>query len=211
MFLFSRGLDESLSEAERERLDAALAASDAQRSEAGKLRAVAEAIRDWGSRPPDLDWNGHEAAILARIAETSDDAALRKVDRLLKRWGSDGPAADEDEFVTAVMTEVRRGERHSRRHPLILRLWAPLAAAAAVAVLLTAPVWFTASRAPIVQVAIGPAVGVIAPSSEAAPGSRVVVSFRREEAIPTPVEAGISFATVGASPVVGGSVEGPPL
>ena len=212
-FLLSRALDEELTEAQRRRLEEALADSPALRLEASTLRSVDRLLKGWAGQRIKIDEAAFEAGVLARVADEAHGEALGKVDNLLKRWSRHRPVVDEEAFVQAVLGQIGPTVRVTPWRRRILRLGLPLAAAAVVAIAVTARIGLTPAHAPVVRVAIGrtlPAPGGSQDHGRAQP----VVSFARApvDVSPTPfAEPGVSFIAVGASPIATNRKEGYPL
>lgn len=212
-FLLSRALDEDLTEVQRRRLEEALAASPSLRVEARTFRSVDRLLKGWAGRRMKIDGTAFEAGVLARVADEAHGEALGKVDSLLEQWGRHRPVVDEKAFVQAVLGQIGPTVRVTPWRRRILRLGLPLAAAAVVAIAVTARIGWTPARAPVVRVAIGRIVS--APNGPRVHGrTQQVVSFARGsvDVSPTPfAEPGVSFIAVGASPITTSPEEGFPL
>ncbi len=212
-FLLSRALDEELTEAQRHRLEEALAASPALQLEARTFRSVDQLLKRWAGRRIKIDETAFEAGVLARVADEAHGEALGKVDSLLEQWGRHRPVVDEKDFVQAVLDQVRPTGRVAPWRRRILRVGLPLAAAAVVAIAVTARIGLKPAHAPVVRVAIGRTVP--APGGPRDRGrAQQVVTFTRApvEVSPTPfAEPGVSFIVVGASPIATNQNEGFPL
>ncbi len=208
-FLFSRSLDEELSEPDRKRLEEALASSEALRAEADQLAAVDRLVKRWGLWKVDLDWENHAKLLSAEAAGEAE--GLGEIDSLIERWGADEVVLNWERFTDAVMAEVTQVRHPQPRRRLIFRLAAPLAAAAAIAIAVTGTFWQVSTVQPIAVVRIGPEVE----SGGAGSGSgRAVVRFARASARPPvgpPPTPGISFISVGSEPMQAWSEECPPL
>ncbi len=198
LFALSRSLDEELPEDVRQKMEEALAASEALRAEAESLRATDRLVKRWASPPADLDWGRHAALIEAQ-APGDDSEELDKLDRLLERWGRTVPLLDEGSFTAAVMAKVRLERRRAARSSMLFRLGAPLAAAAAVAIAITGSLWLMPSGEPIPYVNYARELST--DRVDAGRPSVTVVSFVR-----TPVEQagitvpeGMSFGSVGSA------------
>lgn len=139
--LISRGLDQDLSEAERRRLDEALAESPALRAEAEQFRAVDELVKRWASRSADVESTPFVKTVLAAV-ESEDDHDLHQIDRWLRGLGRDAVDVDTEEYTAQVLSRLSLRKRQPPRRPLIFRLGVPLAAAAALAMLVTVPRWW---------------------------------------------------------------------
>lgn len=200
-FLASRSLDEELSASDRRRLDEALAASESLRAEVEGLRAVAGLVKRWRTGEVSLDWAAHGRLIEARALAGPQGEHDHKLDELLVQWADHRVEIDEGAFTAAVMARVSPRPRRVWRRNLVLRLGAPLAAAAAVAIVVLGTLRFWASPGPRVEVSIGPRAIVV---DSATGGTRVaLVSFRREPGPgyrPEPTSPGMSFMAVGVSP-----------
>lgn len=208
-FLLSRSLDGDLSADERRRLDEALSQSESLRFEASKLEAVKGLIERWGKRPIEVDWI-HHAALTSACAGCADDERLGKVDDLLLRWRNRNVGVEAIDLTAGVLAKVRSERRRANPYRLVLRLGVPLAAAAAIALVVTATTWFAPARNPICQVAIGPSCNEAV--AERGVESRVVVSFAQTSdaaAIRTPPSIG--FATIGVEPLGSAGEESWPL
>jgi len=210
-FLISRGLDGDLSPAEGRRLDEALSQSESLRAEASKFEAVGQLVERWGEKPVEVDWQ-HHATLTSACAGSADDERLGKVDDLLRRWRNRSVGIEGIDLTTSVLAEIRSERRRATPYRFVFRLGIPLAAAAAIALAVTATTWFTPARDPICRVAIGPsswnAAGV-----ERGVQSRVVVSFAQsgEAAGTIQTPPTIGFATIGVEPLGSAGEESSPL
>ncbi len=212
-FLASRSLDEELSAAERQRLDDAMAASQSLRGEAEGLRAIDGLVKKWGQAEVEPDWAAYAKLIEAKAFAEPDVERDHKLDELLEGWADDRAVIDEKAFTAAVMVKVQAQSRRVWPRGLIFRLGTPLAAAAAVALVVTATLMYRSSPAPHVEVLIRSRLSAIESPSET---TRVaIVSFRREPVpgyAPETTSPGISFMVVGASPLAQDlSNEAPPI
>ncbi len=200
-FLASRSLDEELSASERQRLDEALAASESLRAEVEELRAIDGLVKRWSAGEVSLDWAAHSRLIEAKALAGPEGEHDRKLDDLLTQWADHRVEIDEGAFTAAVMARVSRRPRRVWRRSLVFRLGTPLAAAAAVAIVVVGTLRFLPSRGPSVEVSIGPRAIAV---DSATGGTRVaLVSFRREPAPgyqPEPTSPRMSFMAVGVSP-----------
>jgi len=204
LFLVSSGIDGDLSASEQVRLDAMLTASEELRVEAAKLRTVAQLVKSRGIDSAQVDWELHEKLVLTEIEEGESD--LKSVDNLLQKWGRKTPDYDERALSDGIMARIAPArERQRSAWRIIARLGAPLAAAAAIVLVVTGN-WF-AQIAPVSTVVlIGPASrggGWGAPVS--------VVSFVRPADTPVGANESLSFGymTLGSSPI--GQTEESPL
>jgi hypothetical protein len=198
-FLASRSLDEDLSESDRRRLSDALQASEDLRCEAEKLRAVDELVKRWGGEEVELDWNAHSELAVAKAMAEQDEETGGKLDDLLQRWGGKRVELDEEAFTQAVMARVRPQKSRPPRRSLLFRLRTPLAAAAALAIAVTAAYWARSLHSPRVLVSFKHEREMV--DSSPAPIRLSIVSFSREPIetlAPKPGGPGISFMDIGA-------------
>ena len=201
-FLASRSLDEQLSTSERQRLDDAMAASESLRAEAEEIRAIDRLVKRWGIGEVELDWATHGKLIEAKALSRPDDDRDCKLDELLERWAGVSARIDDEEFTAAVMARVPSRRHRVWRRSLVFRLSVPLAAAAAVALVVTGTLLDWSSPSPRVEISIRQRHAAVESPSE--PTRVAMVSFRREPAVgfaPEPTSPGISFMVVGASPL----------
>jgi len=192
-FLMSQELDGDLSADRRARLNEARAASEELRKESKDLATVDRLLGRWAARGVELDWNATAGLIEAEVR--GRDAGLDEVDALLERWGQrEGNAAD---FSTAVLKRIRAQDRELRSRRLIFRLGAPLAMAAAVALVVFGTSWLEPTAKPVTVVAIGRTI------AESADAPRTVVSFGRprgDVVARDTTPPSIGFMTLGAGP-----------
>ncbi len=212
-FLLSRSLDEELTEDEQRRLDEAMASSPPARQEAEKLRALDRLIRRWGAEKVALDWENQRHLIVAEASSEDDAEGLGKVDALIERWGAEVVPFDEDRFTASVMKQVA-SEPGRKWRGLILRLGAPLAAAAAIALVVTIGIDRPASRNPISVIEFGSRLAMADPRTTPIGAPTAIVSFGR-----LPVEVGevhadeavMGFGAVGSTAMMTLPGESPPL
>lgn len=211
-FLFSRSLDEELSESDSKRLEEELASSAVLRAETDELAAVDRLVKRWGLWKVDLDWENHAKLLSAEA--TGEAEGLGEIDSLLGRWGADEVELDWERFTGAVMTEVKRLRHPRPGRRLIFRLAAPLAAAAAIVIAVTGTYWQVSTVQPIAVVVIGAQVESGAIGSGSVGAGRAVVRFARASAgssVGPPATPGISFISVGSEPMQAWNEECPPL
>ncbi len=216
-FLLSRSLDEELTKTEQQKLDHALASSEAFRTEADRLRHLNQLINRWGAKPVALDWEHHAALTEAQLIGTGDADKLVKVDQLLGQWASQTVSIDEEAFTTAVLARVRAEQKTKPWHQVIFRLGVPLAAAAAVAFAVTAILWHRPDSRSALTIEIGPPLVMVTPSDHSADRREPVVTFGQEED-PQEVTAvssartssGVSFIAIGATRISIGAASVPP-
>jgi len=154
-FLASCARDSELPDAAQDRLDTHLRGSERLRVFASDLGNLDDLIGKWANEKVELDWEAHAALIEARIDGDIDEEALASVDSLLERWGTHTPEIDEGRFVSEVSRRVSASRPTHRTRRLIFRIGAPLAAAAAVALVTTAWLWDRSVPHPFVQVSYG--------------------------------------------------------
>lgn len=212
-FLLSRSFDEELTEDEQRRLDEALASSPSARREAEELRALDRLIRRWGAEEVALDWENQRHLIVAEASSEDDAEALGKVDALIERWGAEVVAFDEERFTESVMKQVA-SEPGRKWRGLILRLGAPLAAAAAIAVAVTIGIDRPAPRNPVSLIEFDLHLAMVDLRTTQTGTPTAVVSFSR-----LPVEVGeehtdetvMGFGFVGSTAIMTLPGESPPL
>jgi hypothetical protein len=142
-----------------------------------------------------VDWVSQAKLVQARLNEPIEGADQR-LDHMLRGWAAERPAMDEAALVAGVMSQIRVPRRRAL-YPM-LRIGAPLAAAAVLVFSLSTFLWTRPQAAPTWLVDIH------RPVSSSVTGSDVIVSFVREvEIVEEPVEASsIAFLTLGAVPAV---------
>ena len=151
-FLASLARDAELTGEAQDRLDTHLRDSEGLRAFVSELGSLDRLIGNWAETEVELDWEAHAALIESRIDGDVDEEALASVDSLLERWGTHTPEVDENRFVTEVTKCVTASRSTKRTRRLIFRIGAPLATAAAVALVATAWLWDRALPQPFVQV-----------------------------------------------------------
>lgn len=199
-FLISRGLDEDLSAVEQRRLDEAIRASTELGEDARAYAATDQLIRRWALQKAELDWEATAGLTQAQVDGAAKDNGLRKVDALLHRWGTPEANLSNADLVDGVLRRIRLEQGQFRWRRLVFRLGAPLAAAAAVAIVLFGTTWFKPVGGPTIHVVIS---GTSAMASASGEEPRTVVSF----APGTEAASGgaslppsIGFLTLGAEP-----------
>ncbi len=210
LFLVSRACDGDLTSAEQTRLDELLAASPEFRIEAEKLRAVAQLVIGRRTSQPQIDWKLGADLVLAQIED--EDSDLAGVENALQAWGTRTPQYDPAALTHAVMTRIAPAQQRKRSAwRVIARIGAPLAAAAAVVIAVTAT-WFSPVAndpmfaTPVTLVRIGPAASIGASDSSVS-----IVTFSRMADRPAAGDEALSFGymTLGSSPIA--QVEESPL
>ncbi|MDO8632134.1 MAG: hypothetical protein Q7R41_16745 [Phycisphaerales bacterium] len=212
LFLASRGLDRDLSDGERGRLNDALIASPTLREDAKRLEAVDRLVKLWGREGVEIDWRHHADLVVASPQTDAEDATLRKIDELIAAWGRRQPVLDERAFADAVLSRITPNRRKTLPMQWVLRIGAPLAAAAAIAMAVTASLWFNPAPVPVIVVLIGRA--DVQPATVRSGEPKVIVSFARPtddnhaDATDAP---GIGYMTIGSSPLPRVGDESAPL
>jgi ABC-type uncharacterized transport system involved in gliding motility auxiliary subunit len=170
-------------------------------------------VKRWGQAEVEPDWAAYAKLIEARAVAEPDDERDHKLDELLESWAHDSAVIDEKAFTAAVMANIQARSRRVWPRSLIFRLRTPLAAAAAVALVVTATLMYWSSPAPHAEVLIRSPLSAVESPSETT--HMAIVSFRREPVpgyAPEATSPGISFMVVGASPLAQDlSNEAPPL
>jgi len=203
-FLLSRSFDETLSDDEQCKLDEALDRSETLRTEGEKLRAIGRLIKRAGTQPVDTDWDRFAASV-DQACQAQEDGTRGKIDTLLGRWGKREAQVDWDRFAAGVTARIGRHRTKRSYRQVILRLGAPLAAAAAVALAVTA--YFSVTAATRVSV-----VSYQQAWTETESVSVSRVSFSRQPAAEDPTVRsvrGIGFSVVAATPLVDYAEESP--
>jgi hypothetical protein len=203
-FLLSRDIDGDLPPDEQRRLRERLAESPELRSRNEGLRRVTELVSQWGVEQPQVDWTAHAKLVQAKLTQPADADDLR-LDAVLRGWATVRPAIDEAALTAGVMSQIRVRRRSRTLYPL-LRIGAPLAAAAVLALSVSTVFWAGPQAAPKVSV-----VEIAAPSMAGGTRGHAVVSFARDTDVaqPTVEASSIAFLTLGASPA--SSAEAAPL
>lgn len=160
---------------------------------------VDRALRVWAEDEPNVDSEPYVALVMARIA-SADEENLDAIDPVLLRWAGHAPDVDEGAFVRGVMAQVAPARQRSVAR--IIRIAAPLAAAAAL-VLTTTLWWPNSAPTPVCEVEIGPE--PIDRAMVASARKSVVVAFAREDTVATPTtrekESRVGYVTAGAEPM----------
>ena len=216
-FLLSRSIDERLTEKEQRQLSDALIRDPKLREEKEKIQKIDEFVRATGREPVNIDWQAHAALIQDRIA-TSEES-LTPLDGLLERVREETGFVEHVELTEGVLRRIRQELTPARSPIRIFRLVAPLAAAAAIVVMVYFGVQPRAADRLISRVVdIGP-VGVVSHETSMSPEFRspakrvALVMFDRTPV--RPVESdnrviGISFLSAGGS-LEEFAESGPPL
>ena len=196
LFLVSRDLDGDLSAAEKSRLAEVLAGSNKLQKDAEALRVVSSLVSGRVTDEAGVDWLHFEKLVMARVAEADENST--QVDQLLSRWAAREPVYNEGHYAGQVLTRIATAKKPNVSWRLVARLGAPLAAAAAVVIAVTAT-W----HAPISMVNLAPVAVVEIGPSRLGPGDGVsIVSFSRSTERDVHFEETVSFGymTLGASP-----------
>ncbi len=208
-FLASRALDESLTDQQRQLLSDHLGELDELR----RIDALVQSLRD---EKVDIDWAAFQQTIQDRITCAYDDAELERVDEIVE-CATEVPATwDEKRFTQDVLQLI---ESNTQLRPSSLR-WMkvamPLAAAAAIALMVTIAPWQNRPAKPISIVAIGPSIrsGTVPANVLSLDNAVALVSFRREPIVADNLansRSRVSFVSVGAEPVSRRLRAAPPL
>jgi len=211
LFLFSRGIDEALTEEEQQRLDAAGAAREGFVREAGSLQKVDALVRRWAIDPGISTPDEFEAGVMANLVENGRDADLAGVDRSIAEWGKAHPRFHGLDLVHTVVQGVAQHER-ARSLRWTFRIGLPLAAAACVALAFIGLTGLERA-APVNTVLVGPIAAVADAESFEASRSRVVLFERNAVAMKSAgrEELAIAIISVGSVAIEETVEEAPPL
>jgi hypothetical protein len=217
-FLMSRSIDEPLDEQEKQRLADAINHAVDLREELEAFRGVDRVVKQWGGKHVAVGADRFVNNVLTRLADETDQAD-DEVDRILTQWGQYAPEVNEQLFVEAVLTRAKAKRLGLGLRPLVFRIGLPLAAAAAIALAVTAGLWFDrdfALNAPVSKVhyaALDSATDVEVTMGAAPRASRVVVFDRTAVASVSRTDngRGVSFIVVGSSPIDSDMADLPPL
>lgn len=197
-FLISQELDGDLSMNQRQRLDQARAASAELQQTSAAFASVDRLLGRWTDRGVELDWEATAALTNARIR--GEDAGHGDVDAMLQRWSKrtlDDRTAD---LSTSVLKRIRAAERGTDARRLIFRMSAPLAMAAAIALVVFGTTWFERLEKPVTVVSIRTTIDEPTLVEES---PRTIVSFGRpniDAVARDTTPPSIGFITLGAGP-----------
>ncbi len=200
LFLVSRDIDGDLSKDESDRLEDAFRSSESFRMQADRLRRVDRVVRQWGSEGVEIDWKHHAALITELTRAERDEDDLTRVDGLLAEWAQRKPVLDPRDFAQGVLERIN--PRRNAPAGWTWRIGAPLAAAAAIALTVTASLWFGPHSSSVAIVSIGRVESNHVLKRGVEP--RVIVSFARPT---TDTQASandapdIGYMTIGSSPL----------
>jgi len=219
LFWFSQSLDGRLTDAERAKLDEALAGSPALRAQAAELAWIHDLMAGSGEALPDIDSPAFvqlaTASATTPRAEESD-----QVDRWLEAFSKSKPEVDSDAFVRSVLAKTVAVSVRRTLGPRWLSRYRSLAVAASLLVALTGYMGYRATRdrddrptgRSIVKYDRWPAPEL---GSASAAGTRSnVIAFAMSESVRSggPVRRDrVEIIVVGAEDVDGWSDSGPPL
>jgi len=209
LFLVSRSLDDDLSAAESSALDAALAASAELRVEAAQIADAQGLVNRWSMSIPAIDTTGLNQRVMSAVHEEASHRELADVDAALRRWSQ--PVEFDDAAFTSGVLKKLQEERTRQRMRLVYRIGAPLAMAAAVALVVTSGLWF--SPTPVVNVVIGPHSDSLSSADAVRDAGQAVVTFVRDPVEDRLVRRSapmVSMVSVGSDALAGGE-EFPPL
>ena len=212
LFLVSRDLDGDLSKEERVRLNNALSSSESLRTEAGQLQNVDRIVKQWGAEDVEIDWKHHAELVTDMMRADLDENDLHPVDDLLAEWARRRPLWSEREFAEGVLRRIEPSRQATTPVAWAWRIGAPLSAAAAIALAVTASLWFGPHPTSVAIVSIGH-VEVNAVSNRPVE-PRVVVSYARpttDKHADASDAPGIGYMTIGSSPLPRTGDESAPL
>jgi anti-sigma factor RsiW len=138
--LISRRLDGTLSASELSEVSAALAADPRAEATARAYANLDRLLAGWRALPEGLDWSGFRSEVSHRITDESDLAAT---DRLL------GNSAVRREAAAGHTLQFRPARPRRSSLEWFARVGAPLAAAAAIAIMTTAWLWRGVPKPPM--------------------------------------------------------------
>lgn len=198
LFLVSRDLDGDLSAAEKSRLERLLGESAELRGEAlafRRMESLLTARRDDEAR---IDWLNYEKLILARVEDSDDESPA--MEQVLHAWGRRQPEWDQEGFAGEVLSRIATPQKRAMPWWKVVRLGAPLAAAAAIVIAFTAT-WQT--PLPVVSPAPLAVVEIHRSDARSSASAVSIVSFARSMPRPAPLEESVSFGymTLGSSPM----------
>lgn len=213
-FLASRSLDEVLSDADAERLQAWLQASPQAERMFEEWRTVDAAVKQRCGDVVEVDETAFVESVLGRIAEQHDhtDEAL---DAALRTWRDDRVELDDAAYVDKVRSRLGARDNRTAYRPFLHSIRRPLAAAAVVALILTGGWWLAFSSRPVVEVSFERMAAHTNTSIRETAHARTdrVVIFDRTTPTPTarpPSEPGVAFAVIGIDDP-GEAFNAPPL
>ncbi len=204
-FLASRALNEPLTQAQRQIFGQHLSDMEAMQD----VDELVQSIRD---EAVDIDWVTFQQTIQDRITCAYDDANLDRVDALIQNATKLPTSWAEEDFTQDVLQKIASNADVRPARFRWLSAAMPLAAAAAITLVVTMVPWQELANAPTSIVSIGPAIQANhRPSLDSAVA---LVSFRRE---PIAVDdtannrSRISFVSVGAESMASDHAPAPPL
>ena len=212
LYLFSCGLDETLSDKQQRAVSDALAKSPSLRKQADALRATAALLAQWSTQPVDCDWTGHAQSISDQIGYDASDE-FDQLDALLGRWSATRASFDTDAFTAGVVARVERASDRGVVSKVLFRIGAPLAAAAAIALAVVGTLWFQAPLASSVHVVYYSS-AVYGDDGLGTDSAESYVAFHREPVVQRTIGDGVpglSFISVGSSPLSDSFEEQPPI
>lgn len=164
LFLVSRRLDGDLSDTESRSLAERLVASAELADAAKRMESLDQAIRRATPGLPALDWTHELELTLGRIADDVSNSEDQQIDTALERWAHATSVKDVD-LAPHVITKLAGAAKQSPRRRLVLPWAVPLAAAAAIAMIVMGP-WFGGEiqrpvEGPAIATLPGPVVNVV--------------------------------------------------
>lgn len=212
LYLFSCGLDETLSDKQRRDVDKALAALPSLSQQAEALRATAVLLGRWSKQRLDCDWARQAQSISDQIGDGTT-GEFDQLDALLGRWSATRASFDADAFTAGVVARVEQASARGATSKALFRIGAPLAAAAAIALVVVGTLWFQTPLASSVHVVYYSS----AARGDAAVGAgrvECLVAYHRDPVEPHSIGGGVpglSFISVGSSPLRDSFEEQPPI
>lgn len=213
-FLLSRSLDERLSDADRVRLETALAADAKLADEARALRRTDALLKALSADAVSVDGAEFASGVMARVAEAAEEraAGLEGVDNVLGRWAKDSPKFDEKAFAASVMREVRRSTVSPTWHRIVGRVGIPVALAASILFAVTLSLWVPFVAKPVAVVQYGAMVSGDGGRVRVVESSVVVFeTSSSSDAADCVDRSSVAYLSVGSEPVDEAPEEVPPI
>lgn len=232
LFLASRLLDGDVSPEERREIEALLRESPQLQAELDGMRRAEELVRRALGASIEMDWEAHRAGVrrqldseaspsqdgapvLATHSDSGDSDADERLDAILSGWAASAPHVDSERFVAEVHGRLRRSVPRRSLSYRVIRLAAPLAAAAAVGIVVLmglrpGPESAATNESTRTVVRIGPSSMVVSPAPSEA---TVVVAFDRSSRESAGTwSGGVGMTVVSAAePAAGAATPLPPI
>jgi len=204
-FLASRALDEPLTDAQQRILDD-------HPGDLATMQHTDELVQSIRDDKVDIDWATFQQTIQDRVTCQNDNAQLDRVDELVQASTQLPDSWDDQRFTQRVLQKIDSIAQPQPTRFRWMKAAVPLAAAAAIALVVTMAPWQDRPHSPTSIVSIGPAIhaGHRLPLDNAV----ALVSFRHE---PTVVDgfvssrSRVSFVSVGSEPIIQDRSPAPPL